>query len=157
MSGNKEKFIKLKKENGGDVSFGNVGTSKIICKGIVALKGTATTQNVLYVEGLKHDLLSIGKMCDVDYNLMFYDKVCEIRRNATKKVIGRGSRNLGNVYILDEIQGQKCYLGQTNEGCLWNKILGHLNFNNLVKNSKKQDVRGLPKKSKPTNSICKSC
>lgn len=115
MSGNKKKLIKLKKEKGGDVSFGNDGTSKIMGKGRVALKGTATTQNVLYVVGLKHDLLSVGQMCYVGYNLTFYDKVCEIRRNGSKKVIGRGSRTPGNVYILDEIQGEKGYIGQTNE------------------------------------------
>ena len=35
----------------------------------MALKGNATTQNVLYVEGMKYDLLGVGQMCDVDYNL----------------------------------------------------------------------------------------
>ena len=111
MLGRKEAFIKLKKEKSEDVYFGNDGTAKIMGKGTVTLKGNATMQNVLYVEGLKDDLLSVGKMCDANYNLIFYAKVCEIRRNGSKKIIGRGIRTLGNVYSLNEIQGEQFYIG----------------------------------------------
>ena len=75
----------------------------------MTLKGNTTTQNVLYVEGLKHGLLSVGQMCDVDYNLTFCAKVCEIRINGSNKIVGRGIKTPGNVYIFDEIQGEKCY------------------------------------------------
>lgn len=126
-------------------------------KGRVTLKGNATTQNVLYVKGLRHDQLSVEKMCDDGYNLTFYDKACDIRRNVSNKVIGRGTRTLGNVYILDEIQGEKCYIGQTNESWICHKMPGHLNFDNLMNIYKKQAIRGPPKISKPTNNICKSC
>ena len=79
-------------------------------KGIVTFKGNETAQNVLYVEQLKHDLLSFRQMCDDDYNVTFYSKVCEIRRNCSKKIVGSGTRTPRNVYILDEIQGEKCYI-----------------------------------------------
>ena len=72
------------------------------------LKGNAIAQNVLYVEWMKHVLLRAGKMCDVDYNHTLYDKECEIKRNGSKKIVGRGTRTLRNIYILDEIQGEKC-------------------------------------------------
>ena len=53
MSRHEEKFITLKREKGGDVSFGDDGTTKITGKGTMALRGGAKAQNVLYVKGLK--------------------------------------------------------------------------------------------------------
>ena len=35
--------------------------------------------------------------------------------------------------------------------------LGHLNFDNIVRISKKEVVRDLPKIVKPLNSVCKHC
>ena len=43
------------------------------------------------------------------------------------------------------------------ESWLWNRRLGHLDFDNLVKISKKEVVRDLPKIVKPLNSVCKHC
>ena len=43
------------------------------------------------------------------------------------------------------------------ESWLWKRRTGHLNFNNLVKVSKKESVRYLPKIVKPLNSLCRHC
>ena len=152
-------MLKRTKINGksGDVSFGDDGTARIIGKGTVSLKGRAKAQNVLYVQGLKHDLLSVEQICDSDYNIVFYAHGCEIRRNGSKRIVGRGTRTPGNVYILEEIQGENCYVGRTDENRLWHKILGHLNFDNLVKINKTEVVRGLSKLSNPTPRLCVSC
>ena len=39
----------------------------------------------------------------------------------------------------------------------WHRRLRHLNFDNLVKISKKEAVRDLPKILKPLKSVCKHC
>ena len=43
------------------------------------------------------------------------------------------------------------------ETWLWHRRLGHLNFDDLVKISKKEVVRDFPKIVKPLNSVCKHC
>ena len=43
------------------------------------------------------------------------------------------------------------------ESWLWHGRLGHLNFDNLVKISKREAIRDLPKIVKPHNSVCKHC
>ena len=43
------------------------------------------------------------------------------------------------------------------ESLLWHKIMGHLNFDNIVKLSKKEVVRDLPKIVKPLNLVCRHC
>ena len=85
-------------------------------------------------------------MCDADYNLTFYVDGCEITRNGSRKVIGKGTRAPINFYILEEIQGEGFYLGQTIDCWSLHKRLRHLNFDNLVKIKKKTGVvRGISK------------
>ena len=41
MRGNKDKFLTLKRNNGGEVSFGDNGTTKILGRGTIPLKGNS--------------------------------------------------------------------------------------------------------------------
>ena len=54
MTGDQNKFLTLKEEKGGSVTFGDNSFTRIVGKGIVSLdNGKNKTQNVVYVEGLK--------------------------------------------------------------------------------------------------------
>ena len=65
MIGNKNKFLTLKKEQDGSVSFGNDNSSKIIGRGTIKLGSKeAKAENFRLVEDMKHNLLSVSKMCD---------------------------------------------------------------------------------------------
>jgi len=56
----KKNFITLKEEKGGNVHFGDNGSIRIAGRGTINLDNCRTkAQNVLYVEGLKHNLLSV--------------------------------------------------------------------------------------------------
>jgi hypothetical protein len=61
------------------------------------------------------------------------------------------------VYILDVDEGEKYCLSQEDESWLWNRRLGHLSFDNLIKSNKKDAINNLPKVIKPSYSICKHC
>jgi len=45
-------------------------------------------------------------------------------------------------------------MGQIDEGWLWHRIMGHINFDNLVKINIKQVVRDMEKIFKPSNTLC---
>ena len=65
MTGDKEKlhsYNTLEKEK--NVSFGNDTLAIIKSKGSVFLKEKAKAGNVMYVDGLNHNLLSVSQMCD---------------------------------------------------------------------------------------------
>jgi hypothetical protein len=65
MTGDKNIFITLKKERDGSVSFGNANSTKTIGKGTINLGSRdAKAENVLLVENMKHNLLSVSQMCD---------------------------------------------------------------------------------------------
>ena len=67
------------------------------------------------------------------------------------------ARNRNNIYILNYIGKESCCLGKEDESWLWNKRMGHINFDNLVKISKKEAVRDMPEITKPANAVCKQC
>ena len=60
-----QNFISLKKEKGGNFTFGDNVSTKIIGKAIVSLDNKKVgAKYVLLVEGLKHNLLNVSQMCD---------------------------------------------------------------------------------------------
>lgn len=65
MIGDQSKFTSLNKEKRGNVTFGNDVPSKVIRKCIVSLRNERTkAKNVSFVEGLKHNLLSVSHISD---------------------------------------------------------------------------------------------
>ena len=72
MTGDREKlhsYKALKKEK--SVSFGNDTHTVIKGKGFVFLKEKVKVGNVMYVDGLKHNLLSVSQMCDQGNEVIF--------------------------------------------------------------------------------------
>jgi hypothetical protein len=71
MIGDQDKFISLKRK-GGNVAFGDDSSAKILGEGLVELgRKNVKAKNVLLFEYLKHNLISVSKMCDQGYTLMF--------------------------------------------------------------------------------------
>jgi len=66
-------------------------------------------------------------------------------------------RTPNNIYVLNEIGRGKCCLGKENESWLWHRRMGHINFDNLVKISRKEAVKEMPEISKPTNTLYEHC
>ena len=70
-------------------------------------------ENVMPVNKLKANLLSVSQLCDND-TCIFHSKECEIRREDSGKLVGIVVRTPSNVYILEnEVQ---CYVSQNNNG-----------------------------------------
>ena len=60
MTGNQSLFKVFESNKGGNVTFGDGSKSQIKGKGIISLPGLSDIANVLYVEGLRVNLLSIS-------------------------------------------------------------------------------------------------
>jgi hypothetical protein len=81
MTGDQDKFISLKRK-GGNVAFGDDSSAKILGEGVVELgRKNVKAKNVLLVEDLNHNLLSVSKMRDQGYTLTFDSRKCKIREN----------------------------------------------------------------------------
>jgi hypothetical protein len=99
--GDQRKFVSLKKK-GGNVAFGDDSTTKILGKGTVNLGSeNVKDKKFLLVEYLKHNLLSVSKICDQGYTLTFDSRKCKIRENNSGRLVPTATRRLNNIYILD--------------------------------------------------------
>jgi hypothetical protein len=72
MIGDEDNFLTLRNERYGSVSFGNDDSTRTIGKGIVRIGNKDTkVENVLLVEDMKHNILSVSQMCEQGHNIMF--------------------------------------------------------------------------------------
>jgi hypothetical protein len=105
--GDQDKFIILKRK-GGNVAFGDDSSAKILGEGVVELgRKNVKEKNVLLVEYLKHNLLSVSKMCDQGYTLTFDSRKCKIRENNSGRLVATATRRPNNIYILDMKKREK--------------------------------------------------
>ena len=94
-------------------------------------------------------------MCDQGHILIFNSKECEKREEGPDILVATTTRTPNKIYILNEIGKEIFCLGKEDESWLWHKIMGHINFDNLVKINKKEVVREILEIIKLANAICK--
>ena len=119
MTEDRSLFKVFKSKKGGNVTFGDGSKSRIKEKGIISLPGLPDIANILYVEGLRVNLLSISQICDQDFMVLFSKGKCLVMNESGKKLIS-GVRTLDNCYGLVPDADIVC-----NSICLPNKDLWH--------------------------------
>ncbi|XP_057734543.1 uncharacterized protein LOC130949979 [Arachis stenosperma] len=66
----------LDEYDGGFVTFGNDGKGKIVAIGKIGKSFSSSINDVLLVDGLKHNLLSVSQLCDLGFEVIFRKFVC---------------------------------------------------------------------------------
>ena len=112
-------FKVFESKKGGNVTFGDGSKSQIKGKGIISLLGLLDIANVLYVEGLRVNMLSISQICDQDFMVLFSKGKCLVMNESGKKLIS-GVRTLDKCYVLVPDADIVC-----NSICLPNEDLWH--------------------------------
>ena len=78
MTGDCSLFKVLESKKGENVTFGDGSKSQIKGKGTISLPGLPDITNMLYVEGLRVNLLSVSQICDQDFMVLFSKGKCLI-------------------------------------------------------------------------------
>jgi hypothetical protein len=101
MMRDKGNFLSLSERKSGNVTFGNDARGKIKGKWMMSLSnGKGKSQDVLLVDGLKHNLLSVSQMCDRGCEVVFTSKDYKIMFVNSGQVVAKGIRADNNVYLL---------------------------------------------------------
>jgi len=159
MTGDKTLLKEVQMGKGGRITYRDGSQSKVIGKWIIDILGLGASQEALYVEGLKENLLSISRFCDNDLVVQFSKKECNIFDSNGKWLMGR-ERTADNCYGLPGLTLNPqiiCNKVAINDSELWHQRLGHLNFTDMLKIASKDIVKDLSKMEKTGKGICGPC
>nr|GFB11365.1 integrase, catalytic region, zinc finger, CCHC-type, peptidase aspartic, catalytic [Tanacetum cinerariifolium] len=113
------------------VKFGNDHVAKIMGYGDYQI-GNVTISRVYYVEGLGHNLFSIGQFCDSDLEVTFCQHTCFIRNlEGVDLLTGSQGNNLYTLSLQDMMASSPiCLLSKASKtkSWLWHRRLSHLNI-----------------------------
>ncbi|GJR96554.1 retrovirus-related pol polyprotein from transposon TNT 1-94 [Tanacetum coccineum] len=160
MTGNRSKLMNFVEKFIGSVRFGNDHLGAIMGYGDYVM-GDSVISRVYYVEGLGHNLFSVGQFCDSDLEVAFRKHTCFVRDiNGTDILKGSRSTNLYTI-SMDEMMKSSpiCLLSKASKSksWLWHRRLNHLNFGTINDLARKDLVRGLPRLKFEKDHLCSAC
>ncbi|GJZ83152.1 retrovirus-related pol polyprotein from transposon TNT 1-94 [Tanacetum coccineum] len=160
MTGNRSQLINFVSKFLGTVRFRNDHIAKIMGYGDYQM-GNVTISRVYYVEGLGHNLFSVGQFCDSDLEVSFRKHTCFIHDLEGVDLL-KGSRG-SNLYTLSlenlMLSSPICLLSKASKikSWLWHRRLSHLNFDYINSLAKQGLVRELPKIKYQKDHLCSAC
>nr|GEZ69480.1 retrovirus-related Pol polyprotein from transposon TNT 1-94 [Tanacetum cinerariifolium] len=159
MTGNLKLLINFVEKFPGTVKFGNDRIAPILGYGDL-VQCTITIKRVYYVEGLNHNLFSVGQFCDADLEVAFRKSTCFIRDlKGNDLLTGLRETDLYSITLLATNSPKPICLvakATSSQAWLWHRRLSHLNFDTINLLSKNDIVVGLPKVKFVKDHLCSS-
>ncbi|GKB44683.1 retrovirus-related pol polyprotein from transposon TNT 1-94 [Tanacetum coccineum] len=148
-----EKFIRT-------VCFGNDHFAAITGYGDY-VQGNLTICHVYYVEGLGHNLFSVGQFCDGDLEVAFCSNMCYVwNLEGDDLLTGSRESNLYTISISESAASSLvCLMSKatSTKSWLWHRRISHLNFGTINQLTSKDLVDGLPKYKYNKDHLCSAC
>ncbi|GKB96730.1 retrovirus-related pol polyprotein from transposon TNT 1-94, partial [Tanacetum coccineum] len=120
--------------------------------------GNVTISRVYYVEGLGHNLFSVGQCCDSNLEVAFRQHTCFIRNlEGVDLLTGSRGNNLYTLSLRDMMASSPiCLLSKASQtkSWLWHRRLSHLNFGAINHLARHGLVRGLLKLKSEKDHLC---
>nr|GEZ98173.1 retrovirus-related Pol polyprotein from transposon TNT 1-94 [Tanacetum cinerariifolium] len=148
MTGNLKLLCNFVEKFLGTVRFGNDQFAPIFGYGDL-VQGNVTINKVYYVEGLNHNLFSVGQFCYADLEVAFRKSTCFVRDlQGNDLLTGNHGSDLYTISLQESTSSTPlCLMAKATptQAWLWHRRLSHLNFDYINLLSKKDIVIGLPK------------
>jgi len=158
MTGDANQFILLEIMTGGKVTLGNNTTKNVVGLGIIGNSKNLLIENILLVDGLKQNLLSINQLYEKGFIIKFLANSCimSLNNNTVLK-----EKRTNNVYMLDlnniECAILFCLKIAIDDSWLWHRRLCHASMKTLTKVTQKDLIRGVPKLKFSKDHLCDDC
>ncbi|GJX27073.1 retrovirus-related pol polyprotein from transposon TNT 1-94 [Tanacetum coccineum] len=142
------------------VKFSNDQVAKIMGYGDYQIRNV-TISRVYYVEGLGHNLFSVGQFCDSDLKVAFQKHICFVcNMEGVDLLSGSRGTNLYSLSIGDMMASSPiCLLSKATKtkSWLWHRCLSHLNFGSINHLARHGLLRGLPRLKFEKDHLCSAC
>jgi len=142
------------------IKFGNGKKGKVIGNGKIAISNDMSISNVLLVQSLDFNLLSVAQICDLDFKCIFGPNDDEVVSMDGSNVIFKGFR-FENLYLVDfnacETSLSTCLISKSRMGWLWHRRLGHVGMKQLKKLLSHDLANGLKDVEFEKDRFCSAC
>ena len=155
--GDASKFTTLILKDQGSVTYGDNQKANVIGESNILVNKDLSIKNVLLIEDLKHNLISISQLCDNGFKVTFCANKCSIEKIDNDQVHFEGYRRRIIYKInLDDFKSSNevCLYSSNEDSWLWHRMLGHASMDTISKLIRKDLVKGLPKIDFSKNKIC---
>nr|GEY71337.1 hypothetical protein [Tanacetum cinerariifolium] len=160
MTGNLKLLINFVEKFLRTVKFGNDQIAPIL-RYVDLVQGAIMIKRVYYVEGLNHNLFSVGQFCDANLKVAFRKSTCFIHDlKGNDLLTGSRGTDLYSITLQDtNCPNLICLMAKatSSQAWLWHRHLSHLNFDTINLLSKNDIVVGLPKLKFVKDHLCSSC
>nr|GEU66999.1 hypothetical protein [Tanacetum cinerariifolium] len=160
MMGDRSQLKNFVKKFMGTVCFGNDQFAAITGYGDY-VQGNINACHVYYVEGLGHNLFSVGQFSDDDLEAIFCSKPCYVRNlEGDDLFTGDHESNLYTISISDMAASLPvCLMSKATltKSWLWHRKLSYLNFDTINDLTKHDLVDGLSKFKYKKVHLCSAC
>nr|GEW99143.1 retrovirus-related Pol polyprotein from transposon TNT 1-94 [Tanacetum cinerariifolium] len=144
----------------GIVRFGNDHVTAILGFGDLQW-GNILIIGVYFVEGSGHNLFSVEKFCDSDFEVPFRKNAYFVRNlEGVYLLSGNRSKNLYTINLHEMACASPIFLmarASSTKSWLWHQHLSHLNFDTINDLAKNDLATGLPKFRYHKEHLCPSC
>ncbi|KAI5347640.1 hypothetical protein L3X38_000527 [Prunus dulcis] len=126
---------------------------------IETTKGRKYIREVMYLPGLRENLLSVGQMDEHGYFLVFGDGMCKVFDSSSMNcLIIKVPMKKNRCYPLSFLSENQLLMKASITHCTWtlHKRLGHLHFKRLRQLRDKDMVHGLPQLEEQSG-VCEGC
>jgi hypothetical protein len=141
------------------VTFEDDKKGKVLSTGIIKVNDHFTLNDVSLVDKLRYNLLSVSKLVDADFEIIF--------RKSSLQVLGSSSRLVCGISHIGKVFQAEFSFAQSSLKCLilqslfeiwkWHRRLGHLSFDLLCRLRVLGLLRRLPLLKFESNLVCASC
>nr|GFC69607.1 retrovirus-related Pol polyprotein from transposon TNT 1-94 [Tanacetum cinerariifolium] len=148
MTGNLKLLINFVWKFMETVRFGNDHVAAILGFGDLQW-GNILITRVYFIEGLGHNLFSVGQFCDSDLEVAFRRNACFVRNlEGVDLLKGDRSTNLYTINLHEMASASPICLmarASSTKSWLWHQRLSHLNYDTINDLARNDLVAGLPK------------
>jgi hypothetical protein len=120
-------------------TYGDNSRARIVGLGRIVITKDLSISNVLFVESLSFNLLSITQLCDLGL-ICTFDKNCVVViHEKNKSLVFKGFRH-GHIYLVDfsskEANSMTCLFSKSSLGWLWHIRIAYIGMSNLKKSTR---------------------
>jgi hypothetical protein len=143
-----------------NIIFGDNSKGGVIGLGKDAITLKHSISNVLHVDSLKFNLLSVSQLCEMGFNCLFTNVGVEVTKREDSSIVFMGKLK-NNLYLVDfnksKAKLETCLVAKSSMGWLWHRQLAHVGMRNFAKLLKDNYILGLTNVQFEKDRICSAC